>query len=456
MTRDLSWGVPVPLERVDGKVLYVWFEAPIGYISATKKLHPRAWEKYWKQEDTKLVHFIGKDNIVFHCLIFPLMLKLHGGYILPEDVPANEFLNLEGKKISTSRNWAVWLHEYMKDFPNQQDTLRYVLCAKMPENKDSNFSWKEFQERNNNELVATLGNFVHRTLHLAQKYTQGRVPKVKSSSPKYSARLGSHLAKMLDLLERCRFQEALKQLLEIAALGNKYLAEHAPWEKDTPDEKRQQIIYDSLQICAILSVASDPFLPNTAKKLRALLNFQKLDVDTAKLWNSFEVRSVSPRSLLLEENDILPRGHIVESPQPLFRRIEDKEIEQQLQKLRTPMEEIPDQSALSSDQEISFETFAQVDMRVATVLRCEVVAGSEKLLRFRLDDGERERVILSGIAAYYKPESLVGDQVIIVKNLRARKIMGELSEGMILCAVAGKRLRLLYPDELIDVGAKIE
>ena len=473
MTRDLSWGVDVPLSKAEGKVLYVWFEAPIGYISATKKLHPKKWKEYWKKEDTKIVHFIGKDNIVFHCLIFPLMLKLHGEYVLAEEVPANEFLNLEGKKISTSRGWAVWLHEYLQDFPNQQDTLRYVLCAKMPENKDSNFSWKEFQERNNNELLSTLGNFVHRSLHLAQKYTKSQVPSTEKEeeTADLDLSLGSYLGCIAEMLETFRFQEALRNLLEVASLGNRYLAKYAPWEKGTSEKKRRRVIHNVLQICATLAVVSEPFLPNTSKRLQYLLNFSQLDIDTAKIWDRFsssKADKISTQSLSLSEEKqsntlldkvlytqhILPSGHSVQRPVPLFRKIEDKEIDHQLQKLHTPMEE--SSNLATSSKEINIDAFAEVDIRIATVLRCEVVLGSEKLLRFTLDDGEKERVILSGIAAYYKPDALVGEQVVILKNLRSRKIMGEISEGMVLCAVAGKRLRLLRPDELIDAGAKVE
>ena len=473
MTRDMDWGVPVPLKEANKKVLYVWFEAPIGYITATQQLHPKKWESYWKKKDTKLVHFIGKDNIVFHCLIFPLMLQLHGDYVLPQEVPANAFLNLEGQKLSTSRGWAVWLHEYLEDFPEQQDSLRYMLSAKMPQNKDTNFTWKEFQARNNNELLATFGNFVHRTMHLAHKFTDAKVPLKKDIKTDKTleneevllgaAGVGAHkTVGIMRMLESFRFQEGLELLISVARYGNDLLSHKAPWQENVPKTERNTIIYDALQLCARLAVVSEPFLPGTAKKLQKLLQLSFSGEEKAAIWNNAQPdrpkikgkEGILVESLCLKDS-ILPFGHTLGAPAPLFRRIEDDEIERQIQKLRKPMKEKPASSPAVSE-EIDFETFLQTKMHIATVLRCEAVAGSTKLLRFTLDDGERERVILSGIAAHYKPETLVGEQVVFVKNLRPRKIMGEISEGMVLSAVAGDRLRLLRPDELIDAGAKVE
>lgn len=444
MTRDLDWGVPVPLPGLQKKVLYVWFEAPLGYITATQKCRPKHWEAYWKDKSTRLVHFIGKDNIVFHCLIFPLMLRLHGDYILPTDVPANEFLNLEGEKLSTSRGWAIWLHEYLKDFPEQIDVLRYVLCARMPETKDSDFTWKAFQAHNNNELVAIFGNFVHRVLHLTQRYTKGEVPAGEALQPQDKATLAEarkQVKALASAIEQFRFRQALMAMMDIARLGNKYLADEAPWAPTQSPGRRETQLYTALQLSAVLAVVSEPFLPFTAQKMRDLLNLE------AHSWEDCK-------------QDLLPSGHPLKQPAPLFAKIEDKTIAVQLQKLQKNMKKVTPPSSVGPEAqptaaEINFEAFAQLDLRVGTVLHCEPVPKSEKLLRFTLDDGERERIILSAMATHYQPDTLIGEQVIFIKNLQPRKIMGEISEGMILSATAGKTLRLLQPDELIAAGAKI-
>ena len=439
MTRDLDWGIPVPLPDAEGKVLYVWFDAPIGYISATQKHLPDRWKSHWQDKETRLVHFIGKDNIVFHCLIFPLMLMLRGEYILPSDVPANEFMNLEGEKISTSRGWAIWLHEYLRDFPGQQDALRYALTALMPDTKDSNFTWKAFQSYINNEVVGVLGNFLHRVLHLAKQYTNSRVPDVSSLSSEDNAALRATSTQMKQIatsIEAFRFREALSSMMEIARIGNKYIADQAPWAAETSKQRRDTQIYTALQLAAQLSIAMEPFLPFSAQRLRAQLNLKP------QKWT--------------ETSHLIPSGHPLEAPSTLFSKIDDSVIEQQLQKLKSSMHtsSTPTPSEPES-HEIGFETFAEIEMRVGTVLRCEAVPKSKKLLRLIINDGHKERVILSGIAAYYKPQSLVGTQIIFVGNLKPRKIMGEISEGMILSAVSGDTLRFLQPDELIHAGAEV-
>ena len=441
MTRDLDWGVPVPLRETAHKVLYVWFDAPIGYISFTEELLSDQWKKFWQQEDTKLVHFIGKDNIVFHCIIFPLMLKLHGNYIVPDQVPANEFLNLEGEKISTSRNWAVWLHEYVEEFPEQADVLRYVLCAHMPETKDSDFTWKEFQSRNNNELVAILGNFFHRIIHLTHTYSSGRVPKVdpRASDQKILHQANQLIQQVAEHIEKFSFRKALTAAMDVARLGNKYMTDEAPWRKELSSVTRKAQLYTSLQIAAKISIIIEPFLPFTAKKMQSLLSLKE------NTW------SHTLRTPLVAEQPIA-------KPILLFKKIEHAVIEKQIEKLsrqKKGADTMDKTSESTIDKQIDFQDFTKVDIRIGTVLECTKVPQSNKLLQFVLDDGEAHRTILSGIAQYYDPETLVGEQVVFVKNLAPRKILGILSEGMILSASSDTELRLLRPDELIDTGAKV-
>lgn len=422
VTRDLDWGVKVPLPDAEGKVLYVWFDAPIGYISNTKELKPDDWEKWWKDSDTKLVHFIGKDNIVFHCIIFPAMLKAAGNYILPENVPANEFLNLEGDKISTSRNWAVWLHEYLKDFPGKQDVLKYVLCANAPETKDNDFTWKDFQTRNNSELVAIFGNFVNRTMVLTHKYFGGKVP-AKGELTDYDKQTIEEISlypeKIGCSIEQYRFREALNELMNLARTGNKYLTENEPWKTIKTDEARTATVLNiSLQICANLAVLASPFMPITAEKLAKMLNMQPV------AW--FEAGNVD---LLSESTDI-------NAPELLFEQIDDKTIALQIEKLQqTKKENALSEASVEAQKEIiSFDDFAKTDIRVGTILSAEKVAKTKKLLKLTVDTGIDKRTIVSGIAEYCKPEEIVGKQVSVLVNLAPKNIKGIESHGMILMA----------------------
>lgn len=422
VTRDLDWGVKVPLPDAEGKVLYVWFDAPIGYISNTKELKPDDWEKWWKDSDTKLVHFIGKDNIVFHCIIFPAMLKAAGDYILPENVPANEFLNLEGDKISTSRNWAVWLHEYLKDFPGKQDVLKYVLCANAPETKDNDFTWKDFQTRNNSELVAIFGNFVNRTMVLTHKYFGGKVP-AKGELTDYDKQTIEEISlypeKIGRSIEQYRFREALNELMNLARTGNKYLTENEPWKTIKTDEARTATVLNiSLQICANLAIFASPFMPMTAEKLAKMLNMQPV------AW--FEAGNVD---LLSESTDI-------NAPELLFEQIDDKTIALQIEKLQqTKKENALSEASVEAQKEIiSFDDFAKTDIRVGTILSAEKVAKTKKLLKLTVDTGIDKRTIVSGIAEYCKPEEIVGKQVSVLVNLAPKNIKGIESHGMILMA----------------------
>ena len=422
VTRDLDWGVKVPLPDAEGKVLYVWFDAPIGYISNTKELKPDDWEKWWKDSDTKLVHFIGKDNIVFHCIIFPAMLKAAGDYILPENVPANEFLNLEGDKISTSRNWAVWLHEYLKDFPGKQDVLKYVLCANAPETKDNDFTWKDFQTRNNSELVAIFGNFVNRTMVLTHKYFGGKVP-AKSELTDYDKQTIEEISlypeKIGRSIEQYRFREALNELMNLARTGNKYLTENEPWKTIKTDEARTATVLSiSLQICANLAIFASPFMPMTAEKLAKMLNMQPV------AW--FEAGNV----------DLLSESTEINAPELLFEQIDDKTIALQIEKLQqTKKENALSEASVEAQKEIiSFDDFAKTDIRVGTILSAEKVAKTKKLLKLTVDTGIDKRTIVSGIAEYCKPEEIVGKQVSVLVNLAPKNIKGIESHGMILMA----------------------
>lgn len=426
VTRDLDWGVPVPVKGAEGKVLYVWFDAPIGYISNTQELLPDSWETWWKSQDTKLVHFIGKDNIVFHCIVFPSMLKAYGdGYILPENVPANEFLNLEGDKISTSRNWAVWAHEYLRDFPGKEDVLRYVLTANAPETKDNNFTWKDFQERNNSELVAIYGNFVNRALQLTKKYWGGVVPacgELTEVDRQTIAEFKDVKAKVEELLDGFKFRDAQKEAMNLARIGNRYITECEPWKVWKTDPKRvETILYVCLQLCANLAIAFEPFLPFSSKKLRAMLNM-----------DSFEWEQ-------LGSMDILAAGTQLGEASLLFEKLEDSVIDAQLLKLENTKKanEAANYEPEPVKENVDFDTFEKLDIRVGLVTSCEKVKKSKKLLKFHIDDGTKDgRTILSGIAAYYEdPQELVGKQVLFVANFAPRKMMGEESQGMILSAV---------------------
>ena len=423
VSRDLDWGIPVPVEGAEGKVLYVWFDAPIGYISNTKELLPDSWEKWWKDPETRLVHFIGKDNIVFHCIVFPAMLKAEGSYILPDNVPANEFLNLEGDKISTSRNWAVWLHEYLRDFPGKQDVLRYVLTANAPETKDNDFTWKDFQARNNNELVAVYGNFVNRALQLTQKYYEGIVPECGELTDYDRQTLDEFKdvkAKVEELLDNFKFRDAQKEAMNLARIGNKYIADCEPWKVVKTDPERvKTIIYISLQLTANLAIAFEPFLPFSSKKLRGMLNMEDFE------WNQ------------LGRTDLLAAGHQLGKPELLFEKIEDEVIEAQVQKLLDTKKanEEANYKANPIRANIAFEDFEKLDIRVGTVLECTKVPKADKLLCFKIADGLENRTIVSGIAKYYKPEDLVGKQVCFIANLPPRKLKGIESQGMILSAM---------------------
>jgi methionyl-tRNA synthetase len=430
MTRDLDWGIPVPVEGAEGKVLYVWFDAPIGYISNTKELCDKepekwgTWEKWWKDEDSRLVHFIGKDNIVFHCIVFPSMLKAHGGYILPDNVPSNEFLNLENDKISTSRNWAVWLHEYLEEMPGKQDVLRYVLTANAPETKDNNFTWKDFQERNNSELVAVYGNFVNRALQLTKKYWEGVVPACGTLTDVDRAALDEFKdvkEKVESYLDVFKFREAQKEAMNLARIGNKYITECEPWKVWKTDPKRvETILYISLQLVANLAIAFEPFLPFSSEKLRRMINMPEFE------WSQ------------LGNTDLLKAGHQLAEPELLYEKIEDDVIDRQLKKLEETKKanEAAEHKAAPVKENVSFEDFEKLDIRVGYVKQCERVKKSKKLLRFTIDDGSgTDRTILSGIAAYYEPEDLTGKQVLFVANFAPRQMMGIESQGMILSAV---------------------
>ena len=423
VSRDLDWGIPVPVEGADGKVLYVWFDAPIGYISNTKEILPNDWEKWWKSDDTRLVHFIGKDNIVFHCIVFPAMLKAEGSYILPDNVPSNEFLNLEDDKISTSRNWAVWLDEYLVDFPGKQDVLRYVLTANAPETKDNNFTWKDFQARNNNELVAVYGNFVNRALQLTKKYYEGVVPaagELTDYDRETIEEFKGVKAEVERLLEGFRFRDAQKEAMNLARIGNKYLADSEPWKVIKTDPERVKTVLNlSLQLVANLAIAFEPFLPFSSERLRGMLGISEVE------WGR------------LGAVDLLPEGHRLGEPALLFEKIEDCVVEEQVQKLLDTKKanEAANYKAEPIRENIPFEQFEKLDIRVGTVLNCEKVKKSKKLLKFEIADGLENRTIVSGIAQHYNPEDLIGKQVCFVANLAPRTINGIESQGMILSAV---------------------
>lgn len=444
VSRDLNWGVPVPLAGAEGKVLYVWFDAPIGYISNTKELYPNDWEKWWKSEDTKLVHFIGKDNIVFHCIVFPAMLKADGSYILPENVPANEFLNLEGDKISTSRNWAVWLHEYLVDFPGQQDVLRYVLTANAPETKDNDFMWKDFQARNNNELVAVLGNFINRALVLTQKYFDNKVPAIHELTDydKDTLREFANVKSQIEKhLNNYKFRDALKEAMNVARIGNKYLADTEPWKTAKTDMARTETILNiSLQITANLAIIFEPFLPFSAKKIKEFINADNLG------W------------VQLGSIDLLPVGHQLNPSELLFAKIEDETIEKQVQKLLDTKKanEAEAKEVTPIRPAIPFPDFEKVDLRVGTVIECIKVPKADKLLQFLIDDGMSKRTIISGIAQWYKPEDLIGKQVCFIANLEPRKLRGVESHGMLLSAEhEDGSLSLIEPSSMVSPGSKI-
>ncbi|WP_420387057.1 methionine--tRNA ligase [Roseivirga sp.] len=449
MTRDLDWGIKVPVKGAEGKVLYVWFDAPIGYISATKEWADEKgtdWAPYWKDKDTKLVHFIGKDNIVFHCIIFPAILKAHGEYILPDNVPANEFLNLEGDKISTSRNWAVWLHEYLEELPGKQDVLRYALCANAPETKDNDFTWKDFQARNNSELVAILGNFVNRAVVLTHKYFDGKVPErgeLFDIDSEVLNALGQVPGKVGAAIERYRFREALAEMMDLARIGNKYLADTEPWKLIKTDEARVKTILNiALQLVANLSIVAEPFIPFSTAKLRDFLNLGELNWSDAG------------------SDELLSAGDQLEKAQLLFEKIEDSTIEEQIQKLentkkQNQMENKEVEVAPLKDT-IVFDDFMKLDLRIGTIVEAKKVEKSNKLLQFLVDTGIDQRTILSGIAKHYTPEEMIGKQVTIVANLAPRPMMGTVSEGMILMAEdAEGNLRLIQPNENVNPGSTV-
>jgi methionyl-tRNA synthetase len=442
VSRDLDWGVPVPVEGAEGKVLYVWFDAPIGYISATKELTPH-WEKYWKDEETRLIHFIGKDNIVFHCIVFPTMLKAEGSYILPDNVPANEFLNLENEKISTSRNWAVWLHEYLEDFPGKQDVLRYVICANAPENKDNDFTWKDFQNRNNNELVAILGNFINRAIVLTHKYFEGKVPEITTLTESDRATLEEIPVlrrSVEESLEQFRFREAIKRGMDLARLGNKYLADTEPWKVIKSDPDRVKTILNiSLQIAANLSLVLDPFLPFSMEKLRGMLRFGETSWDR------------------IGSESLLPSGHEIGEASLLFQKIEDEQIQQQLDKLNRSREENGEPAAVALlKQEISFDEFTRMDLRTGTILEAEKVSKTKKLIKMKIDLGFEVRTIVSGIAEYFEPSALPGKKVTVLANLAPRTIKGTESKGMILLSEnADGSLHFVEPSPEAENGSEI-
>ncbi|WP_350284499.1 methionine--tRNA ligase [uncultured Croceitalea sp.] len=450
VTRDLDWGIPVPVEGGEGKVLYVWFDAPIGYISSTKEWAAREgidWEPYWKDKNTKMLHFIGKDNIVFHCIIFPSMLKAHGDFILPENVPANEFLNLEGNKLSTSKNWAVWLHEYLVDFPDMQDVLRYTLTANAPETKDNDFTWKDFQARNNNELVAIFGNFINRVAVLTHKYYDGEVPTAASLS-EIDLQTLEQMRKYPEIittsLERYRFREASQELLNLARLGNKYLADEEPWKLIKTDEERTKtVMFVALQIASALAVLSEPFLPFTSAKLKSILNVTSCAIEMS--WNDVATKET-----------LLPSGHQINKSELLFRKIEDKEIEAQLEKLEatkksnasSTKDAAPESSISAQKDTITFDDFTKLDMRVGTILEAEKMPKADKLLVLKVDTGLDVRTIVSGIAESFQPEAIIGKQVTVLVNLAPRKLRGVESQGMILMTEnTDGKLVFVNPDE---------
>ncbi len=444
VTRDLDWGVPVPVAGAEGKVLYVWFDAPIGYISATKEAFPDEWELYWKDAGSKLVHFIGKDNIVFHCIIFPVMLKAHGEFILPDNVPANEFLNLEGDKISTSRNWAVWLHEYLQNFPGQADVLRYVLCANAPETKDNDFTWKDFQARNNNELVATLGNFVNRAAVLTHKFFEGKVPAISALEDidrVTLAQAAEFPAKIGELIENYRFRDALAEVLNLARLGNKYLAETQPWHLIKIDVARTgTVLHVALQIAAALAPVLEPFLPESAQKLATMLNIELGN------WAS------------ASHADVLAAGHQLREAALLFAKIEDATVETQVQKLLNTKKEnqLANTPVAPAKADVSFDDFGQMDLRIGTIVAAEKVAKTKKLLKLTVDLGLEERTIVSGIAEHFIPEALIGQQVQVLLNLAPREIKGIQSQGMLLMAEnADGSLALMQPGAPVRNGSSI-
>ena len=445
VSRDLDWGIPVPVEGAEGKVLYVWFDAPIGYISNTKELLPDSWEKWWKDPETKLIHFIGKDNIVFHCIVFPTMLKAEGSFILPENVPANEFLNLEGDKISTSRNWAVWLNEYLEEMPGKQDVLRYVLTANAPETKDNDFTWKDFQARNNNELVAILGNFVNRALVLTHKYFDNKVPargELTDDDRQTLAEIQEVKANVERLLDSFHFRDAQREAMNLARLGNKYLADMEPWKLAKTDMGRVATIMNiALQITANLSIVFGPFLPFSVKKLNQMLQIEPMP------WSR------------LGETDLLETGHELGKAELLFEKLEDAVIEAQIQKLLDTKKanDEANYKAKPIRETITYDDFAKLDIRVGTILECEKVPKADKLLRFLIDDGLEKRTIISGIAQHYKPEELVGKQVCFIANLAPRKLRGIVSEGMILSAenVDGS-LAVIMPQKEVKPGSEVK
>ena len=494
VSRDLDWGVPVPVEGADGKVLYVWFDAPIGYISNSMELLPQSWEKWWKEEDTRLVHFIGKDNIVFHCIVFPSMLKADGSYILPDNVPANEFLNLEGDKISTSRNWAVWLHEYEKEFPGQEDVLRYVLCANAPETKDNDFTWKDFQQRNNSELVAIFGNFVNRAVVLTGKYFGGRVPadlKHESVDTEALEEVKAARRELEAQISSFHFREALKAAMNIARIGNKYISDTEPWKVAKTDmDRTASILHTSLQICADLAIAFEPFLPFSCEKLRKMLNvgisagFDHRSGEGTPTVNFYSAgegcalhtvsEGVAPSSdgIVLTWDDLgsavlLPAGHQLGEAQLLFSKIEDEVVNAQIAKLQATKAANEAAAAAKAaeeaarhieplKEEISFEDFDKMDIRTANVLAAERVPKTDKLLKLTIDTGIDQRVIVSGIAEYYSPEDMLGKQICILANLKPRMIRGIESRGMILMARQGDgKMRFITPQEVLVAGAQI-
>lgn len=490
VSRDLDWGVPLPIEGAEGKVLYVWFDAPIGYISNTQELLPQSWEKWWKSEDTRLVHFIGKDNIVFHCIVFPSMLKAEGSYILPDNVPANEFLNLQSNKISTSKNWAVWLNEYVDEFPGQEDVLRYVLTANAPETKDNDFTWADFQQRNNSELVAIFGNFVNRAAVLTQKYFGGKVPANAKPQPVDAQALAEILPSKKALesyIETFHFREALKEAMNIARIGNKYISDTEPWKEAKTDmDRTASILYTSLQICADLAVAFEPFLPFSAEKLRKILKVGiRAGYDhrcgegepTVNFYRPNEAKALhtgvaSTEEVILDwdklgSSELLPVGHELGAAELLFSKIEDSVVEAQVSRLeaiRAKAEAVAAAKAAEEaakkvepqKEECEFEDFEKMDIRTATVLAAERVPKTDKLLKLTIDTGIDQRVIVSGIAAYYSPEDMVGKQICILANLKPRSIRGIESKGMILMAKQGDgQMRFITPQEALHNGAVI-
>ncbi len=489
VSRDLDWGVPVPVDGAEGKVLYVWFDAPIGYISNTQELLPQSWEKWWKEDDTRMIHFIGKDNIVFHCIVFPSMLKAHEGFILPDNVPANEFLNLEGDKISTSRNWAVWLNEYLEQFPGQEDVLRYVLCANAPETKDNDFTWKDFQQRNNSELVAIFGNFVNRAVVLTKKYFGGKVPANLKQEPIDAETIAAirPCKQALDnYIETFHFREALKEAMNIARIGNKYISDTEPWKMAKTDmERTASILNVSLQICANLAIVFEPFLPFSCEKLRHILNVE-INAGTdhrvgegAPTENFFKEgeghalhTNAHPKGIVLSwdmigQGDLLPENHELGEAELLFAKIEDSVVEAQVQRLNDT--KVANEAAAKAaeaeeaakkiepqKETVQFEDFDRMDIRTATVLEAERVPKTDKLLKLTIDTGIDQRVIVSGIAEYYSPEDMLGKQICILANLAPRKIRGIESQGMILMARQGDgKMRFVTPQEVLKNGAVI-